>query len=87
MPVADELRGAAALGTHLKRVHDYFADGRPPCWDRPAAAARAIHAQYAQSAMTATEAALGVLGSASVRTVYTAARLAVSGYSVSQVWR
>lgn len=83
---AAELRGAAALGTHLKRVHDFFVGGLPPRWDRPPAAARGLRAQYAQSALTATEKALGVLGSTSVRTVYTAARLAVSGYTVSQLF-
>ena len=83
---AAELRSAAALGARLAGIHTYFAGQGRPRWDRPPPAARELRAQYAQSALSATEKALGVLGSASVNAVYQGVKLAVSGYSMSQLF-
>ena len=83
---ADELRAAAAVQEHLTGIRAYFADRVPPRWVRPPPAARELRAQYAQSALSATEQALGVLGSTKIKTVYKGVKLAVSGYSMSQLF-
>jgi hypothetical protein len=83
---ADQVRNAASLGSQIDRVRNYFNGIQLPIWERPPAAERQFQQQYKHSAIKATETAIDFMAGSNIKMIYTTAKLAASGYSISQLF-